>query len=203
MKSESSTISEFIEKYENSNPIAKRLIEGFFRQVCSLVPKDAKTILEAGCGAGYSTSRLSRLSPKRKLEASDVSPELTALARHKNPNVPITEESIYHLKRADNSFDLIVALEVLEHLERPADALVELYRVSSKYLIVSVPREPLWRILNFARGKYMGHLGNTPGHINHWSVKRFKKFIGTQFRVRAVKTPLPWIVLLAEKKHKR
>jgi hypothetical protein len=30
-----------------------------------------------------------------------------------------------------------------------------------------VPREPIWRIGNMARGRYLGDLGNTPGHIQH------------------------------------
>ncbi len=46
------------------------------------------------------------------------------------------------------------------------------------HLLVSVPREPLWRGLNMARGAYIKDLGNTPGHLNHWSRKAFVELLG-------------------------
>ena len=48
---------------------------------------------------------------------------------------------------------------------------------SSRWLLVSVPREPLWRGLNLARGSYLRELGNTPGHLNHWSKRRFASLL--------------------------
>ena len=44
----------------------------------------------------------------------------------------------------------------------------------ARALLVSVPREPLWRGLNMARGAYMRDLGNTPGHVNHWSKRALR-----------------------------
>ena len=38
-----------------------------------------------------------------------------------------------------------------------------------------MPREPLWRGLNMARGAYLKDLGNTPGHVNHWSKRSFHR----------------------------
>ena len=78
-------------------------------------------------------------------------------------------DSIYNIDSNDNNYDLVIACEVLEHLEEPEIALSELFRISNKYVLISVPNEPFWRIANFARGKYLNRLGNTPGHINHWS----------------------------------
>ena len=51
----------------------------------------------------------------------------------------------------------------------PEATLAEMARVARRHLLVSVPREPLWRGLNMARGAYLRDLGNTPGHVNHWS----------------------------------
>ncbi len=39
------------------------------------------------------------------------------------------------------------------------------------FILLSVPKEPIWRICNMARGKYWKDLGNTPGHIQHWTKK--------------------------------
>ncbi|HEV3407300.1 MAG TPA: hypothetical protein VG079_01320, partial [Gaiellaceae bacterium] len=71
----------------------------------------------------------------------------------------------------------------------------ELARVSSRALVVSVPREPLWRVLNVASGRYVRARGNTPGHVNHWSRREFVRFAARAGRVERVRTPLPWTVL--------
>ncbi|WP_207642472.1 hypothetical protein, partial [Desulfosporosinus sp. I2] len=69
------------------------------------------------------------------------------------------------------------------------------------HIILSVPREPLWRILNLARGKYIPDLGNTPGHIQHWSKKSFLRLVNRYFDVLEVKSPLPWTMVLCRIRH--
>ena len=76
------------------------------------------------------------------------------------------------------AFDLVIACEVLEHIMYPAKVLAEAKRLSRRYAIFSVPREPIWRVLNVARGRYLADLGNTPGHINHWSTQSFVNQVG-------------------------
>ncbi len=99
----------------------------------------------------------------------------------------------------DGTFDLVLAVEVLEHLPDPARALDELARVArpGATAVLSVPSEPLWRALNLARGKYVGELGNTPGHIQHWTPRSFRRLVSRRFEVRAVRRPVPWTVLAA------
>jgi hypothetical protein len=63
-------------------------------------------------------------------------------------------------------------------------------------LILSVPREPLWRLLNIARGHYMCSFGNTPGHLQHWSASRFRSLVGRHAEIVESRTPLPWTMLL-------
>lgn len=193
-------ITQFTDKYEEANTITQKLIDGFFATIKSLCPKDAKKVIEVGCGAGYSTRILNEHLKPEIFHASDIDPKLVELMKEKNPTVTGATESIYELPHADNSFDLVFTLEVLEHLENPEKAVAELSRVTSKYAIMSVPNEPLWRILNCARGKYWKDLGNTPGHINHWSPKTFRALLNTSFNVKEVRTSLPWIIALVEKK---
>ncbi len=152
-----------------------------------------------GCGAGYSAERLVPLFPDTTFRASDVEEDLVRMARKRNPDMEICVDSIYDLKENDASVDLVIALETLEHLEDPECALKELYRVTKQYALLSVPREPLWRALNMARGAYLKDLGNTPGHLNHWSTRDYHTFVSTQFDVIATKQPLPWTILLAQK----
>ena len=64
------------------------------------------------------------------------------------------------------------------------------------HLLVSVPREPLWRGLNMARGAYIKDLGNTPGHLNHWSRKAFVELLSRHGTVEEIRSPFPWTMLL-------
>ena len=124
-----------------------------------------------------------------------------AVAGKKNIDreVAFSVGSIYDTGQPDNFYDLVIATEVLEHLDNPSAAMKELIRISKKYIIISVPNEPLWCMANMARFKYLRHLGNTPGHINHWSKKAFYTFAGEFCKVKFIRTPFPWVMLLCEK----
>jgi hypothetical protein len=69
-------------------------------------------------------------------------------------------------------------------------------RVAGRHLLVSVPREPLWRALNLARGAYVHDLGNTPGHVNHWSKRGFVRTVARYGEIAEVRSPFPWTMLL-------
>ena len=96
----------------------------------------------------------------------------------------------------DDEFDLACAIEVLEHVPDPEHTVAEMARCAQRHLLVSVPREPLWRMLNMARGAYWSDLGNTPGHLNHWSRRSFVALLSRHGRVTEVRSPFPWTMLL-------
>lgn len=192
---------DFSGKYLKSNFLVGKLLRNFFRSI-EKITDDIKVqkVLEVGCGPGFSTQYLSHIFQGVHFEASEYREDLVKETQERNPDIKVVRESIYELRRAHDSFDLVLALEVFEHLENPEQALQEIKRVTSKYCLLSVPNEPLWRILNMCRLAYLKDFGNTPGHINHWSTKAFAEFVGKEFEVKEVKTPLPWNLVLAEKK---
>lgn len=204
-------VEDFAHKYteEGQGKIGSKLLDGYFKAVAELVDLsqvssiDGATAVEIGCGEGFSTQRLSALLPGNvTLEASEYVAHMIPKAQANNPGMKITEESVYETQHADNSFDVVFLLEVLEHLDFPDKALTELLRITKPggYIVLGVPREYLWCALNLARLKYVKRLGNTPGHLNHWSTSGIKKFVNRHYGpVQAVKTPLPWTVLLARK----
>lgn len=191
----------FAGKYEDTNLISKFLVENYFKSVNKLLNKITTTnsAHEIGCGEGRSTTKINKLISN--LTASEYVENLIPLAKKNNPNVAIFQESVYELKYEDNSVDLVFLLEVLEHLDYPKLALEELKRVSKKYLILGVPREPLWRFLNMCRFKYLKDFGNTPGHLNHWSKKSIIQLVEKEYgKVIAIESPLPWTIVLAKKR---
>lgn len=194
----------FRDKYTNSGLIGRLLVDRFFASVRILLHKveiPIANVLEVGVGEGFSTQRIRTIiDPAATLEASEFDAQLTTVANQRNPGIVVKQESVYNLQRSDDSFDLVVCLEVLEHLENPSLALKELARVSRGFVIVSVPREPIWKLLNMLRGKYLGELGNTPGHIQHWSSRSMRRFVSPWFDVAAVRRPVPWTILLLRSK---
>ncbi len=197
---------DFRHKYETGK-IGQALIDGYFKAVKELtdlaVHSDQKQALEIGCGEGYSTRRLRDMLPSHiELQASEYVAGLLPYAAKQNPDIKIFQESVYELEAADNSLDIVYLLEVLEHLDYPDAALSEIKRALKPggHLILGVPREPLWRAINFSRGKYTKSLGNTPGHLNHWSRAAVKQFVAAHIgAVVKTKSPLPWTIILAQK----
>jgi 2-polyprenyl-3-methyl-5-hydroxy-6-metoxy-1,4-benzoquinol methylase len=203
---------DFAHKYteEGQGKIGGMLIDNYFKNVSKLIATSgiadvsgAKAI-EIGCGMGFSTQRLAGMLPQNvTLEASEYVANMIPEAQKLNPGMKITEESVYETQHQDNEFDLVFLLEVLEHLDFPDKALEELNRITKPggMMILGVPREPLWCMLNMARGYRLKHFGNTEGHLNHWSTHGIKKYVGKHFGpIVETKTPLPWSLVRAIKK---
>lgn len=188
------------DKYGTRNPVARWLMRGFLGAFRDLVRRSgAREVHEVGCGEGRLAVELAGLG--LTVRASDFSSRILDVARATvdgagaAPAIELRVASIYDLGPGDAA-ELVVCCEVLEHLDRPAEALAALAALARPYALFSVPREPLWRLLNVLRGHYLRALGNTPGHLQHWSKRRFLAFLGTRFDVVAVRSPFPWTMAL-------
>lgn len=184
------------DKYGTKNPLARLMVERFMADALDLARRTGcEEIHEVGCGEGHLTAALAAI-PGTRVRGCDFSEKIIAVARSSHPGIDFSVRSIYDLDPERDGACLVVCCEVLEHLERPERGLAALEAITRDRLLVSVPREPLWRALNLARGKYVGDLGNTPGHLNHWSRRGFLDFISRSFRVVEVRSPLPWTIAL-------
>lgn len=192
----------YYDKYHSSNPIVRWMMKNFFAAFTELLQETeaVDSILEAGCGEGEVSDFLWKYyGGSCPIDAFDRSEKVIRQAAEKNADIRFFEGDIYDLARG--GYSLVVCSEVLEHLEHPETALEKLVCAAEKYIIVSVPREPLWRVLNMLRGKYWRSLGNTPGHVRHWSSRSFVDFLqGCGAEVQQIKRPLPWTMVLLKKK---
>ncbi len=105
-------------------------------ETAKLIPHQTSSLLDAGCGNGLFLNYVNGHFDIAKLYGIDISE--TAL---KSLKVPNQQASITEIPFSANSFDIVTALEVIEHLpqEAYAEALSELARVAKKHIIVSVP----------------------------------------------------------------
>lgn len=185
------------DKYGSTNPVERRLMDGFFAALDASLPRSSPArIMEVGVGEGEVTARLASRWPEATLCGVDLpDPELAGHWDGKGFN-PLFGD-VGRLPFGNDTFDLVLAVEVLEHVPYPELALAEMERVARRDVVFSVPREPIWCAANLARGKYLRDLGNTPGHINHWSRKAFAELVGRRFDLRSVQSPFPWTVISA------
>ena len=187
------------DKYGSSNPVVKRLMGGFHSTLDELWTKAApSSILDVGCGEGVLTLEWAERLGDRRIVGIDLEdPKLRAeWEKRERPNLEFRAEEATRLSFAVDVFDLASAIEVLEHVPEPEATLAEMARVARGHLLVSVPREPLWRGLNMARGAYWRDLGNTPGHVNHWSKRGFVSLLSRYGTVEEARSPFPWTMLL-------
>lgn len=105
-----------------------------YEAIREMIPSEVRTIIDVGCGSGLLTNYL--------------------ICSHEVVGVDISERALTHVKAEtrigsvtdipadDESFDLVLCTEVLEHLGYNGSfekALRELVRVSSKFILVTVP----------------------------------------------------------------
>jgi 2-polyprenyl-3-methyl-5-hydroxy-6-metoxy-1,4-benzoquinol methylase len=186
------------DKYGSTNPVVRRLMAGFEDTLDELFTQAAPgSLLDVGCGEGVLVERWARRTGGRVVGIDLDDPHLHAeWAKRQVPNLEYRVMKAENLPFADGEFELATAIEVLEHVPDPEHTVAEMARVASRHLLVSVPREPLWRGLNLARGAYLKQLGNTPGHVNHWSKRSFVSLLSQHGTVVEARSPFPWTMLL-------
>ncbi len=190
------------DKYGSTNPVVRRLMAGFEGTLARLFTRAAPdSVLDVGCGEGVLTYKWAGALGGRPVLGVDLAdPKLEAeWSARQRSNLEfraLPPEELQDLPFPERSFDLAAAIEVLEHVPDPERTLAEMARVAARHLLVSVPREPLWRGLNVARGAYVRDLGNTPGHLNHWSKRSFVQMAARHGEVVEARSPFPWTMLL-------
>jgi SAM-dependent methyltransferase len=185
-----------VHKEATKNPIERRMVDGFAAALQQALPPTAARILEVGCGEGRQLTAVGTRYPGAELVGLDL-PDVELEEHWDDVPSEMVQGSALALPFADDSFDLVMAIEVLEHLPSPELALREIARVASGVVVLSVPWEPVWRLGNLARGRYVTTFGNTPGHIQHFTRRGFARAVGRHLRVEAVLRPVPWTMVRA------
>jgi ubiquinone/menaquinone biosynthesis C-methylase UbiE len=190
----------YFNKHETNNVLYRFLVNGYKKKLQALM-KDlpVKNGLEIGSGEGFIIDYIREVRPEIRLVGSDISPALVQGSAKSQPYAAWNVFQGENLPFKDSSFDLVLACEVMEHLHAPSEVFAEIKRVARRYVLISVPQEPVWRVLNMMRMKYLRDFGNTPGHYQHWSVSGIEREVEKYLRIERVETAFPWTFVLARK----
>jgi 2-polyprenyl-3-methyl-5-hydroxy-6-metoxy-1,4-benzoquinol methylase len=191
----------FFNKHESKNPLHRYLMRNFYASLVKFAKlSHAKSVHEVGCGEGYLLRCLRQEG--FSVRGSDACSEIIETARKLNKKagleIEVKAAAVENLSASQDSAELIICCEVLEHLADPRSALRQLKKLSKRHIVLSVPWEPVWSVLNVARLKYLRRLGSTPGHVNRWSRSGFVRFVESELKVVKVQSTFPWTMLLCE-----
>jgi SAM-dependent methyltransferase len=124
--------------FRSRNRLIEQTVRRFFSQ--------ASSVLEIGCGTGYTLKALRTSLPHAKLTGTELFEEGLNVARERWPSIRLLQADARALP-FDTEFDLVGAFDVLEHIEDDVTALSELRRVvrPGAGIVVTVPQHQwLW-----------------------------------------------------------
>ena len=158
----------------------KRITGIFIKKILSQLKKNnPKIILDVGCGTGYITDIINR-SVDANIICCDMNSNRISFAKTQFHLETIIADVTY-LPFKNSSFDTVLAIEIIEHLQNMESAINEIKRVSKENVIITVPHDPYFMMANFLRGKNLKTFGNPPDHINHFNKKTFKSILSKYY----------------------
>ena len=186
------------QKYENPNPIHQLLLRRMLQKSCSFLESlHPETVLDVGCGQGHVLHRVKELFPEAELHGIDTDEEAVSATLSRVPDATLRTMRLQELAGRQESYDLVICMEVLEHLERPAVGLRILKDCCQQAALLSVPWEPWFRLSNLARLRHIRRIGNHPEHLQLWSHGGFCRFVSSEFAIQRNETSFPWSIVLA------
>jgi ubiquinone/menaquinone biosynthesis C-methylase UbiE len=146
-----------------------------YRFAARFLKEPAARILDAGCGSGYGSVQF---GPEAQVIGIDVAHDAASHAREKfgRSGVSFLQASCDTIPFADASFDVVVAFEVIEHLERWRDLLLEARRVlkPAGVLLVSTPNKSYYAETRAAAGP-------NPFHVHEFEYDEFSRALSEVF----------------------
>jgi ubiquinone/menaquinone biosynthesis C-methylase UbiE len=184
-------------KYQTKNGLKQSCINNFQKKLVEIIKSNSpKTILDVGCGEAFNSEIILK-NIDTQITGIDLDEGAIEMAKKRVPDATFQTGSIFELPFEDNSYDLVLCNEVLEHISNPHIAVKELLRVSKGTVIISVPHEPWFRLGNILSFTHITRFGNPIDHINHWSLSKFKKEFKEHLNFKSTKLAFPWIIVEA------
>lgn len=128
----------------DSHPVDLASRYDALQQVSKYLPSTQSVIMEIGCSSGFLLNDLVKKFPKTVLIGADVVKEPLYRLAKSLPGIPLLRFDLLKCPLPDNSVDVLIMLNVLEHIEHDVDALKKAFNLLKPggALIVEVPAGP-------------------------------------------------------------
>lgn len=135
-------------------------------------------ICDIGCGAGLIAKGMAEAYPGAKVIGLDISLDMIKAAKKNSPKPSFVNASIEDLPIGAHKVDIVILIDVLEHLEDPGRVLGALSRVAG-HLVIKVPLEDsLWYWANDKTGRYTREDGRRKlGHIQYFKMSSLTRLL--------------------------
>lgn len=180
--------------------------------------KDNTSILDVACGLGVLLESIK--NPTVKKTGIDIDPECIEISRQFLPDADLRVADACNLPFQDNTFDLVTATCILEHVDNPTAMIRETYRVCKEggTAMISTPNigRPLRLMLASQKKRKYDYSGHSVGWDYHllmhllescgWTVEKVEtrfvdcpfyeylpKFIGNYLSHKLLPRLFPWI----------
>jgi hypothetical protein len=186
-------------KYAARSSVRRWLIRRFVRSLFDLIAASGPvgSVLEVGMGEGFVSGLMLDRFPSARFSGVDASSEAIARVRERFPRIAAAVGSAYDLSEVPGGpHDLILCIEVLEHLDAPERAVDAIANARPRRAVVTVPHEPFFRLSNLAAGKNVRRLGNDPEHIQQFRPWSLRSLLERRFEVVALRGSYPWLLAL-------
>lgn len=181
-------------KYHTGNPIVRWMLNRFLAAIRNCVEEvSPASIVDIGCGEGLVVESLRGSLGTFRYLGIDVNADSIQEARRRNPGLSFLVADLFSAGASETVADLVLCLEVLEHLEEPERALHSII-AWGRSAVISVPWEPYFRAGTLLRGKYVRRLGNHPEHVQQFNVVRFRRLLETSLDSVDVRISFPWLI---------
>ncbi|HEY6632255.1 MAG TPA: methyltransferase domain-containing protein [Rhizobiaceae bacterium] len=193
------TTERHVAKYSNPNPLHRLSLNRFHAALASELRALApRSVLDFGCGEAFTLDELARLGLHvEDYEGVDLRADSLVAAGSRWPGLRFTCADILDPRFDGKRYEVTLALEVMEHLFEPERVLERLVQLTEKALVLSVPHEPWFQLVNLSRGRDLIRLGNHPEHVQHWNSQSFADFLSPYAEVVQVRRSFPFIIATA------
>ncbi len=173
------TKNNFLQRYWHFNKLKK---------VISFIDFNPKRILDVGCASGWFLSEVLKIHKDAKAYGIDVYEEAIDYGSKLYPKINFSVSDAHKTKFPDKYFDLVICTEVIEHLEDPKKAIIEMKRILSKdgRIILEVDSGSiLFSIVWFLWRKINGKVWND-SHLHSFNIEKLENTVN-EIGLRVVK----------------
>lgn len=165
--------------YASKNPVIRWVFARKLEGIAKFVPDTGLHVLDAGCGEGQLIDFLHASKSSNQYFGADVTQVALDKAHVRCPYAQFKNCDLMDLDFSDETFDVVICTEVLEHIYEYEKVIAQLKRVLKKggTLIINFPHESLWTVGRFFLGR---RPIKVPDHVHAFSPNSMNKTVGLQ-----------------------